>query len=105
MRSVLVTLVVLSVTAFAVGCTASTTIEGEVVGVITEVSGDLTTIDSFVVLDEDGVSHKFAPGPGMTVDGAPPPHLRDHVISGEPVKVRYHQGSDGQLVADEVVHA
>lgn len=94
--------VILAVAASA--CASSESTEGEVVGIVSEVTGDLSGIDSFVVLDSAGDSHKFIPGDGMTVMGSPPSHLRDHLISGEPVKVFYHEGSDGELIADDVVH-
>ncbi len=45
--------------------------EGDVVGIVTEVTGDLTEIESFVVLDTSGDSHKFTPRDGMTVTGSP----------------------------------
>lgn len=85
-------------------CTTSESAEGEVVGLVTEVTGDLSGVESFVVLDSNGDSYKFIPGDGMTVMGSPPMHLRDHLVSGEPVKVMYHEGSDSKLIADDVVH-
>jgi hypothetical protein len=93
-------LVVLSV--FASACSASTPSEGEVFGIVTEVTGDLSGVESFVVLDTEGDSHKFIPSPGLEVMGQAPSHLRDHVVSGEPVTVTYHENSTGELVADQV---
>ncbi len=104
-RVVYALVVVIAVAVIASGCSGAAESEGEVVGVVTEVTGDLTGIESFVVLDTDGDSHKFTPGDGMTVMGAPASHLRDHVVSGEPVRVIYHEGSEGELIADDVVHA
>jgi len=98
----LIFLVVLAIAVSA--CATSESTEGEVVGLVIEVTGDLTAIESFVVLDSSGDSYKFFPGDGMTVMGSPPMHLRDHLVSGEPVKVMYHEGSDSELVADDVVH-
>ncbi len=72
------------------------------VGVVTEVTGDLVSIESFVVIDGAGNSHKFIPGQGMTVAGGPASHLRDHLVSGERVKVLFHPGSNGELIADDV---
>jgi len=100
-RAVLLS-VVLAIAASACATSAST--EGEVVGVVSEVTGDLSGVESFVVLDSNGDSHKFIPGDGMTVMGSPPMHLRDHLISGEPVKVLYHDGPDSELIADDVEH-
>jgi hypothetical protein len=34
--------------------------------------------------------------------GQAPSHLRDHVVSGEPITVTYHENSAGELVADQV---
>ena len=87
-----------------VGCSGVPETEGDVIGIVTEVTGDLTRIESFVVLDASGDSHKFTPAEGMTVMGAPASHLRDHVVSGEPVRVIHHEGSSGELIADDVTH-
>ncbi len=101
MRTVLAVVLLVVV---ATSCSASEAIDGEVVGVVSEVTGDLSGIESFVVLDSNGDSHKFIPADGMTVVGAPPSHLRDHLLSGELVKVIYHEGSDGELIADDVTY-
>ena len=75
---------------------------GEVMGIVTEVTGDLSGVESFVVLDSEGDSFKFKPRDGLMVMGQQPSHLRDHVLSGEPVTVTYHQDASGELIADEV---
>jgi hypothetical protein len=95
---------VVTITVGLVGsaCSDSLGEEGEVVGIVTEVTGDLTGVESFVVLDADGDSFKFKPRDGMLVMGQQPSHLRDHVISGEPVTVAYYQDASGELIADEV---
>lgn len=98
-------LAVVVLATFVVACTSSVSVDGQVVGIVTEVTGDLSSIDSFVVLDAEGNSRKFSPADGMTVAGGPPSHLRDHVLSGEPVEVVYHEGPDGELIADDVVDA
>ncbi len=98
----------MAVAAVAIGVSACSGLpgsEGDVVGIVTEVTGDLTAIESFVVLDTAGDSHKFTPVDGMTVMGSPASHLRDHVVSGEPVRVIHHNGPNGELVADDVTHA
>ena len=101
-RSTLVLLVVILLSLFAAACSGSTATEGEVFGIVSEVTGDLSGVETFVVLDAEGNSHKFIPSPGLEVMGRPPSHLRDHVVSGEPITVTYHQNSEGELVADEV---
>ncbi len=106
MLRIVQTLVAVATVAIGVsGCSGLPETEGDVVGIVTEVTGDLTEIESFVVLDTAGDSHKFTPGDGMTVMGSPASHLRDHVVSGEPVRVIHHQGTDGELIADDVTHA
>lgn len=102
------TLVLLAVSAALVllsGCSSAEESSGEVRGVVTEVTGDLSGVESFVVMDVSGDSLKFVPGDGLTVAGGPVSHLRDHVVSGEPVKVLFHSGSKGELIADDVQDA
>lgn len=101
-RSTLILLVVCALSVIASACSGSTSTEGEVLGIVTEVTGDLSGVESFVVLDAEGNSHKFIPSPGLEVMGQAPSHLRDHVVSGEPVTVAYHENSEGELVADGV---
>lgn len=103
--SVYLLLVIAGLSAAIAGCSTDAASEGEVVGIVTEVTGDLVEIQSFVVLDANGDSHKFFPGEGMTVMGAPASHLRDHVVSGAAVRVLYVKVDDGALVAVDVVHA
>lgn len=103
--SVYLLLVIAGLSVAIAGCSTDAASEGEVVGIVTEVTGDLVEIQSFVVLDANGDSHKFFPGEGMTVVGVPPSHLRDHVVSGEAIRVLYVDGAGGTLVAVNVVHA
>lgn len=93
-----------ALTLFA-GCSTAEESSGEVIGIVTEVTGDLTNIESFVVTDGSGDSFKFVPGQGMTVAGGPVSHLRDHVVSGEQVKVLFHSGAQSELIADDVQDA
>lgn len=103
-RNVKFVLALVVLALFATSCATDDATDGEVVGIVTEVTGNLSDIESFVVLDDDGDSHKFTPADGMTVVGAPASHLRDHILSGEPVRVIYHEGPEGELVADDVQH-
>ncbi len=105
MRPTFLLLVALPLVVLGSACSGSSGDDGEVIGVVTEVTGDLSGIESFVVLDSEGESFKFKPRSGLRFMGAPPSHLRDHVISGEPVKVTYHENSTGELIADEVEDA
>ncbi len=55
-------------------------------GVVLEVNGDLTSIESFVVRTDDGEVLEVRPAP----DGDfrfPLPHLRDHLRTSEPILV------------------
>lgn len=103
-RSVKTVLALVVLALFVASCATDDSTDGEVIGIVTEVTGDLAEIASFVVLDDGGDSHKFTPADGMTVVGAPASHLRDHILSGELVRVIYHEGPDGKLVADDVQH-
>lgn len=100
-----VSLAVVAALVLLSGCSTAEESSGEVTGVVTEVTGDLTRVESFVVIDVSGDSFKFVPGEGMTVAGGPASHLRDHVVSGEPVKVLFHSGSKGELIADDIQDA
>jgi hypothetical protein len=105
MKLVILLLVLSTVAALVSGCSESSAHEGEIVGIVTEVTGDLSGVESFVVLDTEGDSFRFKPRSGLLVMGAPPSHLRDHVLSGELVRVAYHEDSKGELIADEVSDA
>lgn len=68
-------------------------------GVVLEIEAasllELTALD---VLDESGRRWHFVAG---GYKGFPPSHLREHMLQGLPVSVRYHESS-GTLVMDEV---
>jgi hypothetical protein len=90
------------------GCTIGdgTDVTGDhIEGIVTEVTGDLTTVQSFVILDGDGDSHLFTPQSGLLFYGGPLSHLRDHIVTGERVRVVYERGAYGDLVATSVLHA
>jgi hypothetical protein len=85
------------------GCsTSDTTSDNTLSGVISEVNGDLTTVTGFVVLGEDGSSHRFTPIDGLLFEGGSLTHLREHVVTGQPVVVTFRQGADGELIAIRV---
>lgn len=88
-----------------VGCAETGFPADSVAGVVIEVTGGLIEIESFVVLDSSGDSHKFFPRDGMQVVGSPVAHLRDHLISGERVRVMFYKDPSGSPIADDVVHA
>ncbi len=81
----------------ALGVTAcSGTDDDTVTGVVIDVVGDLTNVESFVLRLPDGTDHTFHPAAGVLFHGtANLSHLRDHLRSGEPVEVRYEELDDG----------
>lgn len=68
--------------AILVGCSPGT---GTTTGVVTDVQGTLTEVESFTVL-ADGEETTFLPVAGQEYD-FPLSHLREHERSGEPVIV------------------
>ncbi|MEN8238690.1 MAG: hypothetical protein ABFR53_05760 [Actinomycetota bacterium] len=88
------------------GCSTSDAPEATTLrGVVSEVSGDLTTVTGFVVLAEDGSSHRFTPQDGLLFEGGPLTHLREHVVTGQPVIVTFELGAEGELIAIEIEDA
>jgi hypothetical protein len=76
-------------------CGGSTrSIEGRLV----DFDGDLAEVRSFSIVTESGAGFTFTPAPDATFHGGPLTHLREHLISGEPVVVFYTQ-NDGAFVA------
>lgn len=91
--------------AVSVGCSSPNELaSNQVSGIVTEVSGDLTSVDSFVVLDSDGNSHLFRPAPGLLFYGGPLIHLRDHVTTGQRVTVTFESAAYGGMTAVLVEH-
>ncbi len=78
------------------------TTDVEVRGVVVDVRGTLTEIESFEVRSDRGETYLFVPSNDAVFgDEAPLSHIRDHLRSGEPVVVTYSE-RDGELVADRV---
>ncbi len=65
--------------------TACSQSNGTSLGVVTDVEGSLTVVDSFTLLS-GGSEIEFLPIPGQSYD-FPLPHLREHLRTGEPVVV------------------
>ena len=74
-------------------------------GIVTEVTGDLVVVESLVVMDSDGKSHLFKPEVGLLFYGGPLSHLRDHVVTGQPVVVTFEEGPNGERTAILIEHA
>ncbi len=72
-------------------------------GRVIEVQGGLLSVDSFVVLGDEGERLTLVPEPGLTfVGGAPLSHLQEHLRDGFPVVVEYEERSGGALVATRI---
>ena len=70
-----------------------------VIGTVIDVKGDLSTITLITLLTEDGERVDFVPADGVLFDGGPISHVRDHLISGTPVKFEYRELDNGSLEA------
>lgn len=60
-------------------------------GIVVEVDGNLEAVQSFTVVDGEGVRWVFVPEEGLTFHGSPLSHLSSHVTSGDPVVVVYEE--------------
>ncbi|HSM02488.1 MAG TPA: hypothetical protein VK960_08655 [Acidimicrobiia bacterium] len=73
--------------------------EGRVTGVLTDVEGDLTGIESFELLTA-GERIRFVPEDGLDVfgdDGTPLSHLHEHLQTGDPVRVTYRVDGNSRV--------
>jgi hypothetical protein len=82
------------VTLLLAACSGTTRVEGRVV----DVRGDLTSVDRFTVLTDDGEELVLEPDPFGRFP-FPLPHLREHLVSGNPIVVDYRPADDGTLIA------
>jgi hypothetical protein len=88
------------------GCGSDDSGEANTVeGIVTEVTGDLTAVESLVIMDSEGKSHFFKPTPGLLFYGGPLSHLRDHVVTGQRVVVTFEAGAYGERIAVLIEHA
>lgn len=69
-------------------CSTGPPPEGVVTGIVTAIDGDLTSVDEFTILTDDG-EVVFATAPEIEFR-FPVPHLRDHLRSGEQVLSLIH---------------
>lgn len=79
----------------AVGGSSST-----VTGVVIAVDGDLSEIRGFSILLTDGSTLDLVPEPGLLFAGGSLSHVRDHMVSGSPVRVEYEQAGDLAVVTE-----
>ena len=71
-------------------------VEASVTGVVIDVVGGLTGIDSFKLRLPDGTDLELMPGDDLLFDDvAPISHLRDHLVSGAPVTATYLEAGEG----------
>ena len=78
-----------------------TPVQTSVTGLIQQVEPrSLLEIGSLTVVDGSGKVWVFEGG-DTTPAGFGPSHLRDHMLSGIPVRVTYHR-EDGRLVIDDI---
>ena len=61
-------------------------------------TGDLLSVETFTIRTSEGEALVFQPADGATFHTGPLSHIRDHLLSGTPVRVRYLEQS-GLLVA------
>ena len=71
-------------------------------GVVLAVDGDLAAVSSFSILLADGSTLELTPQPGLLFEDGPLSHIRDHLVSGSPVRVEFHPEGN-LLIATEVV--
>lgn len=67
-------------------------------GLVVDVQGDLTSVQSFSLRTGQGDVVRFVPAEDADFDGGPLSHIRDHLRSLEPVVVTY-EDREGTLVA------
>lgn len=95
---------VIAVAVVASAC-ASGDGDAPIEGIVTQVSGELSAVETFIVLDDQGDSHQFEPTPGLLFYGGPLDHLRDHILTGQRIKVTYETAAYGAMVATLIEHA
>ena len=78
------------------GCGDSHDGQESVRAVVLEVTGDLTSVESFLIRTEDGEILELTPAPGGDFR-FPLPHLRDHLRTAEPVLVTVDRSVDPPL--------
>jgi hypothetical protein len=74
-------------------------------GIVIAANGpDSATVNTFTLRTSDGQVINFTVGTLDVSNGLPAPHLREHLVNGEPITVTYHL-ENGALVATRYVDA
>jgi hypothetical protein len=102
--ALLVALVAVAASACASGHGTDADADGVVTGLVSQVTGNDTAVDAFVLVDDEGSSHLFVPGVDLTCDGEPLVHLREHLLERDTLRVTYATNADGALEATSIVH-
>jgi hypothetical protein len=78
-------------------------IEVTVTGVVISVDGSLGATNFFTIRLGDGSDLHLVPSDGLLFDGAAPlSHVRDHLVSGSPVRVTYQTSVEGPLLVMQI---
>lgn len=77
-------------------CSGSSPDSGTVSGIVTDVEGELNDVEAFTVLAEDEQRYTFRLHPEAEF-AFPPGHLRDHLRSGDPVRVGWEESGGERL--------
>lgn len=81
----------------------SAPVEVTVIGVVISVDGTLGATNSFTIRLEDGSDLTLVPADGLLFDGVSPvSHVRDHLVSGSPVRITYTTPAEGPFLAIEI---
>ncbi|MGI9584850.1 MAG: hypothetical protein ACR2N7_04605 [Acidimicrobiia bacterium] len=98
-------LIIATISVAAAACSDGGGSDEPVEGIVTQVTGELGSVETFIVLDDHGNSHLFTPEPGLLFYGGPLDHLRDHIVSGQRVVVTYESSAYGNQTAVLILHA
>ena len=79
---------------------SSSVVDGTVEGTVSQVTGTGDDVAAFVVVDDEGNSHRFVPAEGLTCGGLPIGHLREHLVERDRIIVTH----DAQGIAVEIRH-
>ena len=99
------TAVIAAATLLGAGCGDSdgAPVEATVIGVVIAVDGTLAGVESFVLRLENGSDLTLVPAEGLLFDGAAPlTHIRDHLVSGNPVEATYKTSPEGPPVVKAI---